>query len=284
MQQPPNPYPQQQWQQPQQQCHPQQPSFQQQQYQQPSQYPPSPPYTVLPKRPSGFRQWFRTRSRKTKLGIGCGTIIAALLLCICAASVYGSATVATTLTPTPSTGHAAILNSPTRNIPTETPTLSPTPTQKPTPVPTQAPTTITKVPVHPDSSIQDAAQGWSHGVANSGVNNGIVWVTDVGAWNANPNDYTWGVPTIQMDCFNIQQAIWYGLKSTTNADGSTTVIKSDFKEVDITFLTTFLKNAKSFASCRLTSPMSIRLTKRVCGLMVTLLVPGPCMTVHPYSE
>jgi hypothetical protein len=135
------------------------------------------------------------------------------------------------------------------------------PTIQPTTKPTHAPTTVTKVPVHPDSSIQEAAQGWSHGVAKSGVSNGIVWVTDVGAWNANPNDYTWGVPMIQMDCFNIQQAIWYGLKSTINADGSTTVIKSDFKEVDITFLTTFLTNAKSFASCRLTSPTVDKIDK-----------------------
>lgn len=66
---------------------------------------------------------------------------------------------------------------------------------------------------------------------------------------------------IQLDCFNIQQAIWYGLKSTINADGSTNVIKSDFKEVDITFLTTFKANEKSFASCRLTSPTVDKIDK-----------------------
>jgi hypothetical protein len=120
------------------------------------------------------------------------------------------------------------------------PTFSPLPTLVPTPIPTQAPTPITKAPVHPDSSIQDAAQGWAHGIAKSGVNNGIVWVTDDGVSDAN---------SIKLDCFNIQQAIWYGLKSTINADGSTTVIKSDFKEVDITFL----MNGASVASCRLTS-------------------------------
>lgn len=134
---------------------------------------------------------------------------------------------------------------------TQLPTLQPT--TQPTTKPTLAPTPTTKASAHPDSSIQDAAQGWAHGVANSSESNGIVWVTDVGAWNADPNDYTWGVPEIQMDCFNIQQALWFGLKSTTNADGSTTVVKSDFKEVDITFLTSFSKNAKGFASCRLTS-------------------------------
>lgn len=247
MQQPPDPYPQQQWLQqtmpPKQQWNSQQPSFSS-----------SPtPFAILPKRRSGFRNWFRTRSRKSKLGIGCGTIIAALLLCICAASAYGIANLATIPTPTPTTENVTILNIPTVNTPTDTPTFPPTPITQPLTKPTQAPTTVSKAPFHPDSSIQDAAQGWSHGVATSGVSNDIVWVTDVGAWNASPIDYTWGVPMIQMDCFNIQQAIWYGLKSTVNTDGSTTVIKSDFKEVDITFLTTFLKNAKSFASCRLTS-------------------------------
>ena|SRR5438874_1738256 len=104
------------------------------------QYPPPFNYNQPPKRSSGFRHWFRTRSQKTKLGLGCGTIIAALLLCVCAASAYGSSTVATTLTPTPTTGHVTILNPPTVNIPTDTPTLNPTPTQKPTPIPTLKPT------------------------------------------------------------------------------------------------------------------------------------------------
>src|SRR6266513_504487 len=114
MQEPPDPY---QHYPPQ---HGQQPPFQPQPYQQPSQYPPPPtpgqfqysppPPPVPPTRPSGFRNWFHTRSRRTKVGIGCGTILAALLLCICAASVYGSSTVGTRVTPTPTTGHVATLN------------------------------------------------------------------------------------------------------------------------------------------------------------------------------
>jgi hypothetical protein len=116
------------------------------------QYPPPYNYNQPPKRASGFRHWFRTRSRRTKIGLGCGTIIAALLLCICAASVYGSTTVGTIPTPTPTTGHVTILNPPTVNIPTETPTLPPSPTQKPTPIPTVKPTSKpqpTQPPVHP---------------------------------------------------------------------------------------------------------------------------------------
>ena len=148
MQQPPDPssqYPQQQG---------QQPPFQPQQYEQPSQYPlpPTPgqfqypPPPVPPERPSGFSNWFRTRSRRTKLGLGCGTIAAALLLCICAVSVYGSSTAGTRLTPTPTTGHVATLNTPTH-----TPTLPPTPTQQATPTtqPTPTPTACQAVNNNP---------------------------------------------------------------------------------------------------------------------------------------
>jgi hypothetical protein len=110
------------------------------------QYPPPYNYNSPQRRPSGFRNWFRTRSRNTKIGLGCGTIIAALLLCICAVSVYGR-TVGTTLTPTPTTGNVTILNTPT-----DRPTPLPTPTQKPTPIPTPKPTPKpqpTQPPVHP---------------------------------------------------------------------------------------------------------------------------------------
>jgi len=224
MQQPPNPYPhypQQQWQQPP--MPPQQPPHPPQQYQQPPQYqPPMPPPKKISRR---------------GLFIVLGVIFAvALVGCAGVAAMVNAG------------GQAAqqALNQTSTQV-AQLPTTQST--TQPTTKPTQAPTTVTKVPVHPDSSIQDAAQGWSHGIAKSGVSNGIVWVTDAGAWNADPNDYMWGVPMIKMDCFNIQQAIWYGLKSTINADGSTTIIKSDFLEVDITFL----KNGASVGSCHLTS-------------------------------
>lgn len=225
MQQPPDPFPQ----------YPKQPPFPPQQYQQPLQYQPS-----LPPQ--------KKKSRKG-LFIVPGVILAvALFGCIGISAMVNAG------------GQAAqqTLNQTSTQV-TQLPTMKPT--TQPTTKPTQAPTTVSKVPVHLDSSIQDAAQGWSHGITKSGMSNGIVWVTDVGAWNANPNDYAWGLPMIQLDCFNIQQAIWYGLKSTINTDGSTNVIKSDFKEVDLTFLTTFLGNAKSFASCRLTSPTVDKLNK-----------------------
>lgn len=57
---------------------------------------------------------------------------------------------------------------------------------------------------------------------------------------------------IQFQCFNIQQGLWYGLRSTINADGSQTFRKSAFSEVDITFIDHHKGNA-AFASCHLTS-------------------------------
>ena len=57
------------------------------------------------------------------------------------------------------------------------------------------------------------------------------------------------VETIKFDCYNIQQALWYGLESVNNADGSVTSIKSHFREIDITFIV----KGRGVASCRLTS-------------------------------
>jgi hypothetical protein len=238
MQQPPNPYPQDPQQQSpmpqQQQWNPQQTPFTPQQYQQTPQYQPP----MLPPKKS-------SKGLFIILGV---ILVVTLVGCVGVAAMVNAG------------GQSAqqALNQPPTQV-AQLPTIQPT--TQPITKSTQAPTTGTKVHVHLDSSIQDAAQSWSHGVAKSGESNGIVWVTDVGAWNANPNDYTWGLPMIQLDCFNIQQAIWYGLKSTINTDGSTTVIKSDFKEVDITFLTTFKANAQSFASCRLTSPTVDKIDK-----------------------
>lgn len=227
------------------------PQFQPQQWQEP----PMPPQRQWnsqqsPYSPPQYQPPILPSKKKTRKGL---FIVLGVILAVALFSCIGISAMADAGGQT----SQQALNQPTQV--TQLPTLQPTtqPTTKPTP----APTTVIKASVHPDSSIQDAAQGWAHGVANSGESNGIVWVTDVGAWSADPNDYTWGVPTIQMDCFNIQQAIWYGLKSTNNADGSTTVIKSDFKEVDITFPTTFTKNAKNIASCRLTSPTVDKIDK-----------------------
>jgi hypothetical protein len=169
MQQPPNPYsqypqqqpsqplpPQQQWQQqtnygqpqsyyppppmpPQQQWNPQQPPYPPQQHQQP------------PKKKSsfwltlffgffilcfyavrGFWRWYRRQTRLIKIIVA--SIIAVALVIGAISNAMGSGDQsAVVLTPTPTIGHTTILNPPTVNIATDTPTLAPTPTQKPTP-------------------------------------------------------------------------------------------------------------------------------------------------------
>lgn len=43
------------------------------------------------------------------------------------------------------------------------------------------------------------------------------------------------ITTIKLDSYNIEQAEWYGLLSTINQDGSTTIMKSQSSSVDIVF-------------------------------------------------
>ena len=121
-----------------------------------------------------------------------------------------------------------------------------------TPRPTPAPTLPTSLPVNP-TSIQEGAQGYSHGTVKSGINAGIVWVTDdIDQW-----DMFGATEEIKFDCFDIQQELWYGLKSTINADGSTTIIKSQFREVGITIL----HKGRGVAACRLTSKTADKIDK-----------------------
>jgi hypothetical protein len=106
-----------------------QPQHQNQQYPPPPisgqfQRPSPSPYNVPPKKPIGFRNWFRTRSSKTKLGLG--LIIVALLLCIFAVYAYGSSIVATKITPTATTaGNTVAAVSPgATNVSTKQPSLN----------------------------------------------------------------------------------------------------------------------------------------------------------------
>jgi hypothetical protein len=137
------------------------------------------------------------------------------------------------------------------------PTVQPTalPTAKPT-TPSTNPLCSANVPNKPCvqfASIQDAAVGNSSvgAVVHTSENNGIVLVED-DITNAHTNN---GSPdtslnAIQFQCFNIQQGLWY-INSTINVDGSTTIRKSAFREVDITF--TDQNKGGTFASCNLTS-------------------------------
>ncbi len=137
------PYGQQQWDQ---HVSPYQPSFYTQPTQQaPGQFQP-PPYKNFPplKRQSSIWQWYMSRTRKVKLAIGCGTILAVLLFSACLGAAVASVNLATPSTPTPTipSPQAAIPISPTATsilTPTPSPTPTSTPTPKPAIVPTQAP-------------------------------------------------------------------------------------------------------------------------------------------------
>src|SRR5216684_7074694 len=72
-----------------------------------------PPYNSFPprqKRP-GLWGWYKTRTRKIKLSIGCAAILAILLCFACIGSAIGSGHLAATPTLTATTGHAAIIQS-----------------------------------------------------------------------------------------------------------------------------------------------------------------------------
>jgi len=94
-----------------------------------------------PKRPSGIMQWYQSRTKKMKLVIGCGAILALLLFFSCIGTAVGSVHLATPSAPTPttSTNQAAVTSPVVRNQPT--PPLTPPPHQTPKPIitPTHAP-------------------------------------------------------------------------------------------------------------------------------------------------
>lgn len=138
-------------------------------------------------------------------------------------------------------------------VPTATPTLAPTATRTPTPTPTKQTgypvcnTKTTNTPCVLYGSIQDAAAGVSSvgaDVSTSMSRNVVKVKSDL--TYAGSSEVT--LDAIQFQCFNIQQALWY-INSTTNSDGSQTIRKSTFAEVDITFI----NQSTAFASCRLTS-------------------------------
>lgn len=138
------------------------PSF----YNQPTQGVPgqfsSPPYNNFPppRKRTGLWGWYKTRTRRMKIGLGCGTLIAVILFFSCIGSAIGSSNLASTPTPTPTSGQAAFIISPTATqIPTPVPTHkpTPTPTPKPTLVPTHAP--VPTQPPKPTSPPCQAVNG-----------------------------------------------------------------------------------------------------------------------------
>ena len=116
-----------------------------------------PPYNQPPQQPKRRNpwQWYKSKGRSAKLGIGCGTLLVALVLCVCSLAAYGSTLQAQkAVQPTPTTnnnigGIATTATTPTPLLtrltatatmaPTSTPTAEPTPTAKPTQKPTPKP-------------------------------------------------------------------------------------------------------------------------------------------------
>jgi hypothetical protein len=93
------------------------------------------------------------------------------------------------------------------------------------------------------------------------IQQGIVWVRDdVTSVPPTRQGPVTSLDAIQWQCFNIQQALWWGLLSTINPDGNWTFRKSDFAEVDISFLDAH-EGANPFASCRLTSTREDQIDK-----------------------
>ena len=98
------------------------------------------PYNGIPpqQKRQGLWRWYKTRTRKIKLSIGCGIILAVLLTFSCIGSAIGIGNLASTPTPTATTSHAAaVIQSPAV---TQVPSPTPRPTQKPAPTPTAKPT------------------------------------------------------------------------------------------------------------------------------------------------
>jgi hypothetical protein len=94
-----------------------------------------------PRRQSSIWQWYKSRTKKMKLGISCGTALALLLFFSCIGTSVGFVNLATQATPTPSPIQASIttpiiLTHPTpifTRVPTPTPPLQPIAALTPTP-------------------------------------------------------------------------------------------------------------------------------------------------------
>ncbi len=142
---------------------------------------------------------------------------------------------------------------------TITPTLAPV-SQAPFPV---CNAKVTNTPCVQYASVQDAAVGESDVGANvhTSISKNIVSVLDD---ITNVRSSVLGPETaldrIQFQCFNIQQGLWYGLESTINSNGSQTIRKSAFSEVDVSFIDNH-KSPALFAYCHLTSTNADKIDK-----------------------
>ena len=114
---------------------------------------------------------------------------------------------------------------------------------------------VTNTPCVQFATVQDAVAGWSRvgAIASASIQAGVVSVReDISNVTPTPLGSATSLDAIQFQCFNIQQAVWWGLDSTINTDATWTYRKSTLTEVTISFTASQL-GAAPFASCRLTS-------------------------------
>lgn len=121
----------------------------------PPQPPPMMPPPMTQKKPTAWQR-YRVARKRTKIGIGCGVLLLALILCMCPVAAIGAAnpqknvTQAPTATDMPTQIVSVATTQPTRQTakPTAIPTVNltdtpePTATSVPTEVPTSVPTAI----------------------------------------------------------------------------------------------------------------------------------------------
>jgi hypothetical protein len=178
----------------------QQPSF----YNQPTQASPGqfqrPPNYPHPPRNRGLWEWYKTRSRNMKLGLGCGTIIAILLFFSCIGSAIGSNNLAPTQTPTPAPHQAVVATSPTA---TPSPLPTPDPTQQPTPTPTATPQP-TPIPTHAVVPTQPPVQPTPTKATCQAVKNNP-W-----CYNFVPGNYIYSPPSAFCSYFSCIGNFWNG--------------------------------------------------------------------------
>jgi len=165
-------------------------------YRQPGQFLPPPP----PPKPT-FRQRFNQLPKKTKFGLGCGTLLLILAMCVC--SSVAASTGSRTAAPVADAQPTAVPTQP----PTPTPTIEPTkaPTAKPTamavkqtvptPIPTKAPTPR-PTPTQPPAPAPAPTQ------APKGVN-GNPW-----GYNFVPGNYIYSPNAAFCDYFQCVTTFW----------------------------------------------------------------------------
>jgi hypothetical protein len=156
-----------------------------------------------PRSPGNYRrtiwQWYKTRTRRMKISLGCGTIIAVLLFFSCIGSAIGRSNLAPPPTPTQTAGQAVItgdtptpLPTPTQQVPTPNPTLTPRPTVRLTPTGIVRPT---PTPIPPRPTPTPSCQA---------VNNNP-W-----CYNFSPGNYITSPPSNFCDYFACIASFWDG--------------------------------------------------------------------------